>query len=155
MNTFLRLMHEGLIFSGQDEQKLDLSRELSLGLRVVPQIRERLKTAFSECGHLNGNIKQLAATSDDTEAALARFVRLSLTPLPGIEVVWNETSRKGRLLGMARVAEAQHPFRLRLTSYAGWLCLRCVFPLWRVASVDEAWALLKNFCKRSLVELVP
>ena len=46
MNTFLRLMHEGLSVPKGDHRRVDVSRELVDGRRTVEAIRERLRSAF-------------------------------------------------------------------------------------------------------------
>ena len=46
MNVFLRLMHEGLTTDGREERSIDAGKEFARGLRLVPQIRERLTSAF-------------------------------------------------------------------------------------------------------------
>jgi Type III restriction enzyme, res subunit/Helicase conserved C-terminal domain len=149
MNTFLRLMHEGLTLSGQDDRKLNLSRELSIGPRSVPQIRERLKTAFPECKHLHGTARTLAATEEYTRSCLNRFRRLSEVSLPAVDVRWEKTTKPWRRFGVITVREREHPFRLTLSSFEGWLCLRCVSPLCQVSEEDDKEAVEDSLRKHA------
>ena len=149
MNTFLRLMHEGLTLSGQDDRKIDLSRELSIGPRFVPQIRERLKTAFPECKHLRGTARRLAVTEEHTRSGLNRFTRLSEVSLPAVDVRWEKTTKPWRRFGIITVSGREHPFRLTLSSFEGWLCLRCVSPLCQVSEEDDKEALEDSLRKHA------
>jgi hypothetical protein len=46
MNVFLRLMHEGLTTAGPEERKIDVGKEMVRRWQVVPQLAERLHSAF-------------------------------------------------------------------------------------------------------------
>jgi Type III restriction enzyme, res subunit/Helicase conserved C-terminal domain len=133
MNTFLRLMHEGLILSGGDGRKIDLAREMVTERRVVPQILQLLKSAFAiKSEHLQGGGKALATTHLNAESALKRFLNLALAPLAGINVQWEAAVQPERLFGTVMMDRRQQPFTLLLRSFADRILVRCISPVGRV-----------------------
>src|SRR6185295_162242 len=71
MNTFLRLMHEGLSVPRGDHRRVDVTREMAAGARTVEPIRERLQSAFRIPNWaLQGQSVDLAADSDLVEVVL-------------------------------------------------------------------------------------
>jgi hypothetical protein len=138
MNTFLRLMHEGLILTGCDGRKIDLAREMVTERRVVPQILQRLKSAFAvQPEHLRGEQQSLAVTHLVAEAARKRFRNLVLAPLPGMDVKWEAVAQSERLFGTVTVGRRQQPFTLLLRSFAGQILVRCISPVGRVFLLND------------------
>ncbi|MCA9730027.1 MAG: hypothetical protein KC729_20255, partial [Candidatus Eisenbacteria bacterium] len=77
MNTFLRLMHEGLTVDKREERRIDVKREIALFDRVVPQITEVLRTAFPiNDALLNGRSRDLTIESTDVDEIQQRFAAL-------------------------------------------------------------------------------
>ncbi len=133
MNTFLRLMHEGLLVEEGHECKLDLGRELMGEKTPVPQISERLQSAFRiRETDLVGDVSHLPVAPSVSETARRQFEALAREPLPGLEIHWEGGSRTGQLFGTARVGSRQQPFTLLLRSVAGRLFVRCLSPVGRV-----------------------
>jgi len=134
MNVFLRLMHEGLTTQGNEERTIDVSKEIVRARRYVPQIRERLTSAFPiKDEHLNGRSQPLAATSDEATQLATRFGRLGEMLLPGLDVIWEPRRQPNHLLGIARLGNRVQPFRLELHSLGAHPVVRCVS---HVGSVD-------------------
>jgi len=78
MNTFLRLMHEGLAVPNGDHRRVDVSREIVSGRRPVEAIRGRLRSAFPiPEWALSVGQRALAVDAERTSAVLERFEKLS------------------------------------------------------------------------------
>ncbi len=134
MNVFLRLMHEGLTTQGNEERTIGVSKEMVRARRQVPQIRERLTSAFPiNEEHLNGQSCPLAATPDGAAQLASRFRQLAETALPGLDVVWEPRQQPNLLLGTARLDDRVQPFGLELHSLGAHPVIRCVS---HVGSVD-------------------
>jgi hypothetical protein len=145
MNVFLRLMHEGLVTAGTDERTIKTKEEFVRGRRAVPQIRERLETAFPvRRDHLECEPRKLAVGPEVARDLTARFARLASGGLPGVEVVWERQMEPGMLLGTARVGNRIQPFSLILTSMDGRPLVRCVSPVGRVGPDDEQEAVVAS-----------
>jgi hypothetical protein len=146
MNTFLRLMHEGLSVPKGDHRRVDVSRELVDGRRTVEAIRGRLQSAFPIPGWaLRGERQSLATDADMVAAVLDRFERLSVSEYSGLPIEWEPYSRNGTLLGTVTLATGRiQPFALLLKSDGERLVVRCVSPIGRVepestmAAVEES-----------------
>jgi hypothetical protein len=146
MNTFLRLMHEGLSVPKGDHRRVDVSRELVDGRRTVEAIRGRLQSAFPIPGWaLHGERQSLATDADMVAAVLDRFERLSVSEYSGLPIEWEPYSRNGTLLGTVTLATGRiQPFALLLKSDGERLVVRCVSPIGRVepestmAAVEES-----------------
>ena len=151
MNTFLRLMHEGLIFSGGDERKVDLGRELAAERRSVPQILEILRSAFRvKPEHLIGEKLELATSPTLAHAARVQFRKLVSTTLPGIDVQWEDAAHTERLFGTARIGSRRQPFSLVLHSHAEHVLIRCISPIGRVFLQQDDTAIYASTVKRSV-----
>ncbi len=140
MNEFLRLMHEGLTPPRGDEKKIDACREILRSGRSVPQITERLRSAFPVMPqHLTHDSQPLAVGPADAGKLRARFERLASTPLPGLDIVWEPRagSEPGLLLGTARLRDRVQPFSLLLRSAGVRPVVRCVSPVGRVGPEDD------------------
>jgi len=130
MNTFLRLMHEGLTVTDQPDRKIDLKREFAGEKRTVPKIQAKLHTAFPiQEDALAGRNNELATTPDEAARALSSFAKLDKAPLPGIDVHWDSHPEPGRLLGTVILSERQQPFTLFLQCFLDRLLVRCISPV--------------------------
>lgn len=133
MNTFLRLMHEGLTVTDQPDRKIDLKREFAGEKRVVPQIQAKLHTAFPiPSDALSGTDANLAITRDESVLAEANFARLMNISLPNISVRWDSHPEACRLLGTAILPRRQQPFTLLLQCFLDRLLARCISPVGRI-----------------------
>jgi len=133
INTFLRLMHEGLTVTDQAERKIDMKREFANEKRIVPQIRTKLQTAFPIPKEiLTGTESDLATTPEEAAQVHARFVALSRAALPGVEVCWDSHPEPCRLLGTAILSHRQQPFTLLLRCFLDRLLVRCISPVGKV-----------------------
>jgi hypothetical protein len=134
MNTFLRLMHEGLSVPKGDHRRVDVSRELVDGRRTVEAIRERLRSAFPiQDWALRGERQTLATDANTVAAALDRFERLQGAAYVGLQIGWEPFSRNGTLLGTVTLMSGRvQPFALLLKSDGERLVVRCVSPVGRV-----------------------
>jgi hypothetical protein len=136
MNEFLRLMHEGLVVPGQEERSINTAKEFVKGIREVPQIRTRLRTAFPvSADRLRGSKKTLVVTSAVANRHERRFVRIANSELGALRVTWEPISAHGRLLGTARLDERRQPFTLLMHSFDARVLVRCVSPV-GVVDVD-------------------
>ena len=151
MNTFLRLMHEGLILSGVDERKLDLGREMMAERRPVPQILTPLKSAFAvQPEHLKGRGQSLAATRLLAEAAQKRFGNLPSASLPEVDIQWEAPTRCVQLFGTVRLGRRHQPFTLLLRSFANRILIRCISPVGHVSLKTDDAAIHASTEKRSV-----
>jgi len=126
MNTFLRLMHEGLTTAPDESRSIDTDREFVTDQRDVPKILEPLRTAFPvRPSDLRGDVRAPAVGQELAAALLARFERIPTMELPGLTVTWDSGTARGTLLGTARLGSRVQPFRLRLFSYGTRAVVRC------------------------------
>lgn len=140
MNTFLRLMHEGLDSPANDQRKIDIGREIVSGRRRVVAVREPLKSAFPlPSWAKTGPKTQLAVDRNVGDALLERFGALQTPELGGLAVTWVEHPPKGSLLGTARLESGRvQPFLLILRSDRGRPMVRCVSPIGRTDPESDA-----------------
>jgi hypothetical protein len=137
MNVFLRLMHEGLTTAGAEERRINTNEEFARGRRGVPQILERLQSAFPvRAEQLTGDVTRLAVGPEFAGDLAARFGRLVQGRLPGVEVEWHPQSAPGALLGTARLGSRVQPFTVFLRSLGAALLARCISPVGRVGPTD-------------------
>lgn len=131
MNTFLRLMHEGLSVPKGDHRRVDVSREMIEGGRMTEPIRGRLHSAFPiPKWALQGRRLPLAADAEMAASVLARFEQLSGAEYAGLSIDWEPSLRNGTLLGTVQLASGRiQPFALLLKSDEGRLAVRCVSPV--------------------------
>jgi hypothetical protein len=137
MNTFLKLMHEGLILTGPKERSVNTAVEFLRGNRQIPQVRETLKSAFPAHPHLSETGRELATKDDVAASALNRFSDLADSELPGISVSWDRLLSPVVLMGTARLKSRIQPFMLLLRSLDGRILIRCVSPVGRVGPRDD------------------
>jgi len=130
MNTFLRLMHEGLTLPKGDHRRVDVSRELIDGRRAVEAIHGQLRTGFPiPRWALLGRQQVLATNWTVVAALLERFKLLSRATYPGLIITWELSSRDGTLLGTVALATGRTwQFTLLLQSDGERLVVRCVCP---------------------------
>lgn len=134
MNTFLRLMHEGLILPRDEGSRINLDNEAAAGRREVPPLRELLKSAFPCERHLEGDQLRLGVGPDYFVEVKKRFLRLTETPLEGLQIEWDPAGSPGRLFGKAKLGNRKQSFSLTLKSTDGHLLLRCSSPIGRVST---------------------
>lgn len=151
MNTFLRLMHEGLVTAGDDERTLDLHKEFAKGARVVEQIRGRLKTAFPVTKEMIGTKRRGLSVSPSSAVAIGRrFASLAIRTLPGLDVRWESHTEPGVLLGTARVGGRVQPFSLQIQSFGPRVVVRCISPVGRVGLADVQDDVVSSAGRRSV-----
>jgi hypothetical protein len=103
MNTFLRLMHEGLSVPSSDQRRVDVSREMIDGRRTVEPIRGRLRSAFPiPDWALRGGRQALAVDAGLAATVIDRFERLAEAEYAAPTITWEPSARNGMLLGTAK-----------------------------------------------------
>ncbi len=147
MNTFLRLMHEGLSVPAQDQRKIDVKREIVATRRRVADVREPLKSAFPPpAGAMNGSKTQLAVDEHASKTVRERFALLLRTAvLDGMAVSWAEHPPRGALLGTMSLASGRgQPFMLQLRLDQGHPVIRCVSPIGRTDPESDPQAIVQR-----------
>ncbi|MCF7787142.1 MAG: DUF1587 domain-containing protein [Prosthecobacter sp.] len=133
MNTFLRLMHEGLHVPQADERMLNVGREILRHHEPVTAITERLQTAFPvNEKDVAGTITTLARTAAQAQEMEQRFQ--TLRQLEGLEFEPAEQGEagRGRIFGSVRLPTGHvQPFGLYLQSFAEHPLVRCISPVGR------------------------
>jgi hypothetical protein len=138
MNTFLRLMHEGLTITDPPDRKIDLRREFAGEKTEVPRIATKLKTAFPiPPSSLEGKVTSLASGPELAFRAEVAFAKLRQSPCPGLEINWEVQTAATSLLGTAMLEARQQPFSLLLQCFQDRLMVRCISPIGRVAHVSD------------------
>lgn len=133
MNTFLTLVHQGLTAGGPESSKIQTNREFVRGQPLVPQIQQRLRTAFPvREGHLRGDMTALAVSPEVAQQIGDRFSRLCEQVLPGVSIDWEPPTARGVLLGTVNLEARCQPFQLRLQSLGARPLIRCLSPVGRV-----------------------
>lgn len=145
INVFLRLMHEGLTVTGSEERTINADKEFVRGRRLVPQIRERLKSAFPVTpDQLGREEKGLSVGPPVARQLNDRFMRLAAVTLPGVEVVWEQQEEPGALLGTAKLGGRVQPFTLLLRSVGALPAVRCISPVGRVRPGADQYAIVAS-----------
>lgn len=130
LNVFLRLMHEGLTTAGAEERSIDAGKEFLRGRGLVPQIRERLKSAFPvKPEHVRREVKGLAVSPDVVLRLTERFTRLAGADLPELDVAWEPPVEPGMLFGTVSLGSRVQPFSLFLRSVGAHPAVRCISPV--------------------------
>ncbi len=133
MNTFLRLMHEGLHVPQADERTLDVGREILRHHEPVTAITDRLQTAFPVNERdVAGAVTTLARTATQAQQMEQRFQ--ALRQIGGLEFEPPEQGEPGRgsIFGSARLPNGRvQPFGLYLQSFAEHPLVRCISPVGR------------------------
>lgn len=150
MNVFLRLMHEGLTTSGREERTINADKEFIRARRVVPQILERLQSAFPvRANHLSGMVKSLAVTSVMSETLSAQFASLTRVSMPGIDVSWEPQLAPGQLMGTAKLCGRVQPFTLLLESLGTHPIVRCISPVGCIGPEEDPEAITDSTARYS------
>lgn len=133
MNTFLRLMHEGLAAPSAEQRRIDVQREMVAARRPVEAIREPLRSAFPVPeGALRGSTTSLATGPELGGTLQHRFNGLKSPSLGGLTVAWDPNPERGSLLGTVTLASGRvQPFTLLLRSEQGRPVVRCISPIGR------------------------
>ncbi|MBK8254249.1 MAG: DEAD/DEAH box helicase [Polyangiaceae bacterium] len=157
MNTFLRLMHEGLTVPVTEDKRIEVGREMVSGRKRVPAIREPLKSAFPvpETA-VRGSTVSLAVDDQQSTQLMARFGRLLNQKFTALSVEWSPNSPTGSLLGTAKLPNGRiQPFTLLLKFDLGRPVVRCISPVGRVGT-DEGGALqglvARLFCRVGAIQ---
>lgn len=151
MNTFLRLMHEGLIVTGDDQRTLNLREEFARGTRAMHHITERLKTAFPITRDMLGNGHAgLAVSPAAVDALDRRFTALAAPGRLGLPIDWEPIQQRGVLMGTVRLGHRVQPFSLQLQSLGSRAVVRCVSPIGRVNPHEAHEMLVSSAARRSI-----
>jgi hypothetical protein len=154
MNVFLRLMHEGLTTSGNEEKRIDMKKEFIQGLRKIPQISTKLKTAFGiQEEYITYKNNKVPLGPEYARQILERFIRLTepRIKLKGVHVNWEPQAPEGTLLGTAKLGSRVQPFTLILESFSKWTLVRCISP---VGVVDpEKLEIIRNIVAKSSIRI--
>lgn len=131
MNTFLRLMHEGLSVPKGDHRSVDVSREIINSRLTVEPIRGRLRTAFPiPPWALKGAYRSLVSDEAKTASVYERFQKLARAEYAGLAIEWEPSSRNGTLLGTVKLTTGRiQPIALFLKSDGERVVVRCVSPV--------------------------
>lgn len=143
MNTFLRLMHQGLGTAGAETRRLDVSREMVAGLPPLEKITQRLESAFPITPSTlksDGATKRLAVDPAHAASAIARFRALAtLTATHGdLPITWDPDAPDAACFGTVTLGARRQPFALYLRTFADRLVVRCVSPVGRVTPSETA-----------------
>lgn len=153
MNTFLRLMHEGLSTQGTDNRRIDVAREMIANLPPVELIKGTLRTAFPiPKGMTRGSVSRLQITDKAVKSLLTRFQKLAKAGLNGYSIEWERPIRKDQLLGTARLSDGRiQPFALLCNTLESRLLVRCISPIGLVGeeamSTDIAESARRRGCR--------
>ncbi len=133
VNTFLRLMHDGLE-DGEDQRKVDVKREMVAPRRSVAAYREPLRSAFPlPEWATRGEVKTLAVSTNTVSELVARLDSLRTVQLMHVQIEWATTSSEASLLGTVTLVNGRkQPFTLLLRAEQGLPVLRCISPIGRV-----------------------
>ncbi len=133
MNTFLRLMHEGLTVPTTEQRRIDVPREMVAARRRVAANPEPLESAFPVPESATSGSKKSLAVDDGFGARVrARFERLTAASLGGLRIAWGQHPPRGSLLGTATLPSGRiQPFTLVLRSEQGHAIVRCISPIGR------------------------
>lgn len=139
MNTFLRLMHEGLSTGAPESRRIDIQREMVAARNRVATIREPLKSAFPvPDSATRGSKLTLAVNPELGEQVRARLEALAHPALGALPVAWAANPPRDSLLGTATLASGRiQPFRLMLRSEQGHPVVRCVSPIGRTEADED------------------
>jgi len=135
MNTFLRLMHDGLVVPHLDEQRIDIAREFATPRRRIDVVEGVLRSAFPLPDWALPGKTAASVETDPTIAMRERFAKLRVGVLGGLCIDWAGETPRGDLLGTALLGDDRvQPFSLQLRTDNGDLFVRCVTALGRAES---------------------
>jgi superfamily II DNA or RNA helicase len=130
MNTFIRLMHEGLTVPGQEQKTIDANQEFLKVRRLVEQIEGRLHSAFPiRSEHLAGSIRKLAVEPTFSNQVAERFAKLREQSNSALEIEWEKQSSITQLTGTVRLGPRIQPFTILLQSIGSYPVVRCISPV--------------------------
>jgi superfamily II DNA or RNA helicase len=143
MNTFLRLMHEGLAVPSTDQRKIDVQREMIAARKSIVAFREPLKSAFPVPEWAtHGSTTLLAVDETFGDQVRERFTRLTES-LGDLRIEWTDNPPRGALLGTRTLANGRvQPFALVLRSEQGHPVVRCVSPIGRTSPEEDPQAIV-------------
>jgi hypothetical protein len=146
MNTFLRLMHDGLSVPSGSQRSLDVGREMITASGPVPPVPGRLRSAFPiPEWALRGGRTALAVTPTFIATVMSRFEALVDAEYIRPAITWGPSLRNGVLVGTAKLATGRiQPFALYLRSDGERLVVRCVSPVGRVLPEQTMLAVEKS-----------
>lgn len=137
MNTFIRLMHEGLTSTGEEQKTIDAKQEFLKMRQLVEQIDGRLHSAFPiKPEHLKGSIRELAVEPGYSKLVVERFSKLSQQQLPDLEIEWERPTTSTQLTGTVRLGKRIQPFTVLLQSIGSRPLVRCISPVGLVVPAD-------------------
>lgn len=153
MNTFLRLMHEGLVFSTPEEKKINVNQEILRMIREIPRIENKLKSAFDVRDELlHGDVQKLAVGIEEAENIESRFNKLKGITSEMGEVEWEDYPMPGALYGTAKCGDRRQPFRLELGSIGARPLLRCISPI-GIVEVNEKLNIIQELAQKTPVRI--
>ncbi len=145
MNTFLRMMHEGLRtdVEGDGDRHVDLDEAFQQRRRRVPQIADPCTAFPVQENDLRGTVSAPAVKADEAQGLLDRFRQLP-------SLLGQHTGNLGMrplLLGAGQVGHRVQPFTLVLIGMHGRTLVRCISPIGQVGTrkrVEEIAHLAAN-----------
>ncbi len=145
MNVFLRLMHEGLIVTGGEQRTINAEQEFAKARRVIPQILEKLESAFPvRTEHLQGEKRRLAVSPQFVEEFRQRFANLATFVFPQLAITWEPQTDPTTLLGTAKLEHRVQPFALVLRSLGSHIVVRCISPVGCVGPDDDQASIVES-----------
>lgn len=132
MDTFIRLMHEGLAMPYGEGASLNVNQDMHALGSMPAQPTEVLRTAFPIAKTMLDGRRKLAVRPEQVAEVTARFDAIASASLETIE--WEGLVNQGRIMGTARVGTRVQPFALLLGAAEGHAIVRCISPVGRVYS---------------------
>ena len=152
MDTFIRLMHEGLSMPGREGASLNVNQDMHAVGPMPTQPTEVLRTAFPIAATmLSGRRRSLAVRPQQVAEVTARFDAIATASLEMIE--WEGMAHQGRIMGTARVGARVQPFTLLLGAAEGHAIVRCISPVGRVYS-DATLSKIEELIRATPVKVV-
>jgi superfamily II DNA or RNA helicase len=146
MNTFLRLMHEGLETPSRYAKGIDVPRELAAGRKYVEAITEQLKTAFAIAPDLlpETGKSALAVQPNEVAAIIQRFgaIRDGLASRLGVR--WEPVDRDSKFFGTVDRDGHEQAVALMLETDPTGPILRCSSPVGMVGSSEVVEAVMRR-----------
>ncbi|WP_313916161.1 DEAD/DEAH box helicase [Tahibacter sp.] len=135
MNTFLHLMHAGLVVPDLDEQHIDITREFAAPRRRVEAVGGVLRSAFPLPDWALPGKAAAFVEADPMVVMRERFAKLRVGVLGGLCIDWAGETPRGDLLGTAMLGNGRvQPFSLQLRTDHGDAFVRCITALGRAES---------------------
>jgi hypothetical protein len=146
MDTFLRLMHEGLAPPTTESRRIDVGHELLAVRPAVAGDTEPLRSAFPIPEWATKGTRHTLAVQETWSATIhERLARLAVPSLGGLSITWSELPPPGALLGTATLPNGRvQPFTLLQRSEQGHIVLRCVSPIGRTDPQDDPETIIQS-----------